>query len=529
LVIWPYFIAWALFLSAAPRIKPVNSLLITFSVYGMLLWVVYFVPDVTSYPLTLTWSESSHYYYASLIFSRSIYGHQTPLSILNPSRYMLQSIPFIIPSLPLWFHRLWQVLLWLGLTFAAGLALTKRVRPTGNALKLAVTAWFFMFCFQGPIYYQLMVVVLIVLLGFNREKLWLSFGFVALASLWGGISRVNWFPVAGMLAVTLYVLETPYEEKTFWQYWRWPIMTVIVGMALAFSSKAIYVALSGQQPAFFVMSFGMPLLGYRLLPNQAYGLGVIILALIAIFPALMVISWCVLPRLSDWKSLRLLALKAILVALLAAGLVVSTRIGGGNNIHNLDSFLVVLAVITVYVIFNWFIPDHPGTAQARILPVPLVMLAFLVPLVSVLSVLRPLPNLDKARAWSDIHQVEKIIEDYQTENGEILFINQRHLLVFNMIEGVELVDEYEKIDLMEMAMANNQIYLGQFWKDLDNQRFDLIISEPLRIVIRSAEDLFGEENNAWVENVTIPVLSSYEILIEMRISNMVVLIPKGGD
>lgn len=519
----------ALLLCATKKVKPLQSLLITFSVYGMFLWVIYYVPDVTHYPLTLYWSESSHYYNASLIFSRSIYGQQQLLSFLNPSRYLLQSLPFVVPSLPLWFHRLWQVLLWLGLTLASALALTKRIKPTGIDLQLGVTAWFFMFCFQGPVYYQLMVVILIVLLGFKKEKLGLSLGVVAIASLWAGISRVNWFPVAGLLAVTLYVLEIPYEDKSFWEYWRWPIFAVIVGMLFAFSSQAIYAVISGQHSAFFSLSFGMPLLGYRLLPNEAFGLGVIIWTLVATLPALLIILWLILPRLSMWKSLRLLALLSILVALMVAGLVVSSRIGGGNNIHNMDSFLVILAVITVYVTFNRFTPDKVGENKLRALPVPLVMLAFLVPLLFVFNVLRPLPTLDTGRAWADIQQVKTIIDDYRSENDEILFINQRHLLTFDVIEDVELVAEYEKIDLMEMAMASNHVYLNQFWDDLENHRFDLIISEPLRIIFRPSTDRFAEENNAWVDLVAIPLLDSYEILSELRNSDMVVLIPKAGD
>jgi len=519
----------ALFMSAAPFGQPSSSLLITFSVYGMLLWVFYFVPDVTDYPLTLAWSESSHYYYASLIFSRLIYGQQAPLSILNPSRYILQSIPFVVRSLPLWFHRLWQVMLWLGLTIACASALTKRLNPNVNVQKIVVTAWFFMFVFQGPIYYQLLIVVLIILLGFKKENLWRSFGFVIIASIWAGISRVNWFPVAGMLAVTLYVLESPYGEKTFWQYWHWPIMAVIVGMALAFSSQAIYVMLSGQSPDYFVMSFSMPLFGYRLLPNEAYGLGVIVWTLIAIFPALLINFWCVVPRVSEWKNLRLMSLLAILVALMAAGLVVSARIGGGDNIHNMDSFLVALAVITVYIVFNQFIPDHPSSTKAQPISFPLVIFAFLIPLTTVVNMLRPLPDLDKARAWSDIRQVERFISDFQNENGEILFIHQRHLITFNLIEDIELVNEYEKVDLMEMAMASNEIYLNEFWEDLENQRFDLIVSEPLRIVFRPSTDRFAEENNAWVESVAVPLLDSYVILSEMLDSNMVVMVPKSGD
>ena len=518
-----------LFIYGTGRYTLVQSMLVTFSVYGVILWLIYYLPNINNFPLTLSWSETSHYYYASLIFSRIIYGQRAPLSILNPSRYLLQSLPFLVPSLPLLFHRLWEVMLWLGISFASAVALSNRVKPADKLLKLALTAWFFMFCFQGPIYYQLMLVVLIVLLGFKKDRFWFSIGCVAVASLWAGISRVNWFPVAGMLAVTLYVLEVPYEDKSFWHYWGWPITAVILGMILAFGSSVVYTVISGQNPETFTLSFGMPLLGYRLLPSEAYGLGIIILTAIASLPALLIILWRVLPRARQWHSLRLLALLSVVISLIVAGLVVSARIGGGNNIHNLDSFLVILGVITVYVAFNRFTPDKPDDNQIKSLPMPIVLLAFLIPLVSTINVLRPFSKLDRQQAWADLQQVQDLIDNAQNENGEILFIHQRHLLIFNLIDNVDMVHEYEKVELMEMAMANNQTYLKKFLDDLQNQRFDLIITEPILIIIRPSTDIFAEENNAWVEHVSIPLLESYEIISEMRESNMVVLAPKGWD
>jgi hypothetical protein len=67
---------------------------------------------VTTYPLSMGWSEGSRYYYASLYFSKWIYGESVPLSTLHPSRYFLQSIPFLIPGLGITAHRFWQFLLW---------------------------------------------------------------------------------------------------------------------------------------------------------------------------------------------------------------------------------------------------------------------------------------------------------------------------------------------------------------------------------------------------------------------------------
>src|SRR5438093_8257271 len=59
---------------------------------------------VTNYPLSMRWSEGSRYYYASLYFSKWIYGESAPLSTLHPSRYLLQSIPFLIPGLSITVH-----------------------------------------------------------------------------------------------------------------------------------------------------------------------------------------------------------------------------------------------------------------------------------------------------------------------------------------------------------------------------------------------------------------------------------------
>ncbi len=71
-------------------------------------------------------------------------------------------------------HRLWQVLLWLGVTLAASLALLLHMKPEKWWAKLGLVAWFFMFCFQGPVYYHLMVVIILVLLKDLIIKNWVA-------------------------------------------------------------------------------------------------------------------------------------------------------------------------------------------------------------------------------------------------------------------------------------------------------------------------------------------------------------------
>ncbi len=92
-----------------------SSYLASLLIFGVVFIVAAKIPQVTSYPLSLGWSEASRYYYGSLVFSEKIYGLRLPLSIWHPSRYLLQSLPFLFSKLPIWIHRLWQVILWLGM------------------------------------------------------------------------------------------------------------------------------------------------------------------------------------------------------------------------------------------------------------------------------------------------------------------------------------------------------------------------------------------------------------------------------
>ncbi len=62
---------------------------------------------------------------------------------------------------------------------------------------------------------------------------------------------------------------------------------------------------------------------------------------------------------------------------------------------------------------------------------------------------------------------------------------------------------------MEMVMAGNDRYLIAFQDDLRKQRFDLIITEPLFENYKDRGDSWAEENNVWVEAVSVPILCNY--------------------
>lgn len=235
---------------------------------GVGLILLQYLPGISSYPLSLGWSEASRYYYGSLFFAKRIYGVSVPLSPLHPARYLLLAIPFAFGSLPIWAHRFWQVILWLGLSFLASVALVRRLRIENRFVRFLAIIWGALFLLQGPVYYHLTLCVIPVLLFFDIQKPWRTLAVVVISSLWAGICRVNWFPVPGALAIFLWLLENPIGKQPFYWYYKWPFIYGTFGMVAAFAAQAVYIALSGQPSWMYESTFTSDLLWYRLFPSQ---------------------------------------------------------------------------------------------------------------------------------------------------------------------------------------------------------------------------------------------------------------------
>ncbi len=63
---------------------------------------------------------------------------------------------------------------------------------------------------------------------------------------------------------------------------------------------------------------------------------------------------------------------------------------------------------------------------------------------------------------------------------------------------------------MVQAFHGNEACFYGFSEDIANQRFSLIITEPLRVVHRGSDHHFGDENDARVRWVSEPVFFYYE-------------------
>ncbi|MGD8732543.1 MAG: hypothetical protein PVH92_11735, partial [Anaerolineales bacterium] len=85
----------------AHSLRPEKNLIFVFSAVALAFGVLYrisiFSADISTYSFSLGWSEASRYYYASLFLSERIYGISVPPSVLHPTRYLIQAIPFLIP------------------------------------------------------------------------------------------------------------------------------------------------------------------------------------------------------------------------------------------------------------------------------------------------------------------------------------------------------------------------------------------------------------------------------------------------
>jgi len=551
-MVWPFsevFISlaprlWLLWLLALPGLvlvqaaRPGTSLFRAFLAsllgLGLVTELLTNLPALSASAFSLEWSEGSRYYNASLFAARQVYGTTLPLPILHPTRYFLQSLAFLVPGAGIAFHRLWQVFLWLACNGLAVWALVRRLKLANRFLAGLAAAWVFLFFFQGPIYYHLVLCSVPVLLWFDRNKFLRSLGVVLLASVWAGLSRINWYPAPGLLAATLYLLEERQGERPFWRYLLAPAAWVLAGTGLAFLVNQVYISISGNPPEVFGSALSSPLLWYRLFPNATYGPGLLLASLAAYLPLAAVLAFKLLPGLSRWAPIRLLGLAGVLGAFYAGGVVVSVKIGGGANLHNLDTFILFMAVVAAYIFFDLFTPDREAQPSARRsspaaaagLAVA-ILVAVAMPLTTAASSLSaiPAPKASPDRQAQVLAILQKLI-DSNAGNGPVLFITERQLVTFHSLKVTSFEPEYEKVFLMEMVMSGNQAYLSRFHTDLAQHHFSSIVTERMNSNIQDHTYQFSEENNLWVAQVETPVHATYQLTSQFDDLDLDVYTPK---
>jgi hypothetical protein len=534
-----YWVCWWLILlgMAALKLALQTSWQSGFACAAVLLGVTYEVllrfHLVTTYPLSMGWSEGSRYYYASLFFSRWVYGEAVPLSPLHPTRYFLQSIPFLIPSLGLSAHRFWQYLLWIVLTAGTAIALSRRATfPAERAFRWLLAGWYFLYILRVGIYYHLEVMVILPLLFVSAKHPWRSLIAVIAASLWAGISRVNWFPMPALIAIALYLLEVPVSSvapltlKSLMKYLAQPVLWLVLGLASALIAQAAYIPLSGNagNTEAFSSSFSSALLWDRLWPNESYGLGVIPGILIVTGPLLVILLLAAFRQWKEFHFLRWLGWLGMILVLFAGSVVVSTKIGGGGDLHNMDTYATLLGIVAVFFV-GGRVQNETGQPGKPVRPWAVLTYALVMPFLFLLPMLSPYPKFKLAAIQSGYHQLVETVNDLG-KKGPVLFINERQMVTFGDV-NVPLVPDYEVVTLMEMAMSGNQPYLDKFYSDLAHHRFAAIVATKQNLGIREDGPL-TEENNTWNSRISPYILCYYGpmLRVDSEITNVEVYVPQ---
>lgn len=512
LVWWLSLVGMYCLKSSSSRFSSAGALAAVLILQGTVARIASSLPDVSMNPFSLGWAETSRFYDASLFFSRQIYETRVPWAVLHPSLHLLLAIPFLIPGSPLWFHRVWQLFLRFGLTGALGVVFSRWLKIEDRILRWFFALWVFIYLLQGPIYLHLIVPVIIVLMGFSENNLRQTFFIVIIASMWAGLSRINWFPVPALMAAALYFLKKPVHGERVFRYLTVPLAWLITGILAALASQWVYIYLSGNIDNWhaFYSSTTSELLWYRLWPNPTYPLGIIPAIGFVSVPLILIIFWKLRSTGGILHPLRRWGVIVELIILLVGGVIVSIKIGGGGDLHNLDAFIILLMLVSGTLFWERQINEPDVPALPVFFPWQMVAFAILVPVWFGIQSIHPLSMFGYFRTDKALAQIRSAVGQTAQEGGEVLFISQRQLLTFGEITGVPLVEEYEKDYLIEMAMAHNKPYLTKFYNDIRKHRFALIVADTQWYKYQEAGENWGEENNLWVQAITEPLLCEYE-------------------
>jgi hypothetical protein len=504
-----------------------SVILFVFSVNARLLLVV-------DYPFSLSWSEGNRFYDYSLIFGQSLYNHDgvivNPYS--SPGRYGLWGILFLWEGLPIWAHRLWNVILHSLPPLLFAFFITRKLTP--SSLRIMVMMWIAVFLVTlAPLHAPFVIAsVILALFAFDESLVKRGISLVV-SGLYVGISRWTWVFAPGALGALIdLLLFYPKREGSWLKRILPTIVLVLLGILpgllpnlSAFHATASGESLTGQQP----------LLWYRLLPNDTLGPGVLFLALYYTAPLLILLAWWMISKRLQLDWLQMTAIWGALAGFFIVGLVISTKIGGGGDLHNLDMYLITL--LTVMTLSLTILVREPPPMNWRPWAIGLVIFLGLLPLYG-FTPFNPRADYHSRLDLADADDVEKSLLAIRAEvetaarQGEVLFMDQRQLVTFGYITGIPFISEYEKKYMMDQAMASNISYFEAYYRDLADRRFALIVTEPLRVVLKAEMGgMFSEENDAWVTWVSAPTLCYYEPLLTERSVGVQLLIPKSdpGD
>ena len=510
------------------RLVSIDSLGINFGILILVSAIDGYLLRVVDYPFSMYWSEGNRLYDYSLVFGQSLYNY--PGKIINPysspGRYALWGVLFLFDGLPIWAHRLWNLVLQIAPPLLFSFFLTRRLEPAG--LRRRTLLWIALFFIVlAPLHPPFVLgSVIVAWSAFDESPVKRGASLLA-AGAYLALSRWTWaFAPAAMGALIDLFLYYPHRTGNWFRRLLPTALLATLGAApgLYLNFRAFQTTLQGES-----LTGSQPLLWYRLLPNDTLGPGVLLLTLLYTGPLLIILAWWMVTKRLKLDAWQKLAAWGAILGFFAAGLVISTKIGGGGDLHNLDMYLTTLMLVVVLALTT--LAGNPERTPLPAWAAALVALLILLPVHQFLP-LDPAyggepSSLASPEKAQDILSTIRTEVDAASQQGEVLFMDQRQLLTFGYIPAVPFVPEYEKKYMMDQAMANNAGYFESYYRDLADKRFTLIVTEILRSKLKA--DLggsFSEENDAFVTWVSNPTLCFYEPVYTSKETNIMLLVPK---
>ncbi len=421
-------------------------------------------------------------------------------------------------------------------------------------IRFAAGLWAMLFLLQGPIYTPLVLAAILVACGWKRPLPW-ALALTFAAGFYAVMSRSTWVVAPAAFAVMLAFAQAQ-PDRSRWMrsillgaagllgavvYLKRETFSGLLNKLAAWGASAAAAAQDTIEsvsnadaaiggpvmftPAWFSYFLTrQPLIWSRLWPNETFKPGIVLGLLIAILPlTLLLILWAARKKwkLDGWQRALLILAQT---AFLSVGVLISVKIGGGSNLHNLDIFLIGLLLIGALAweagMGVWLAEKLRSGHWVGVI----VLAAILLPVAREAFSIEPkkYPPLETTR-----DAVEKIQQAVDANpDGEVLFLDQRQLLTFGVVPKIELIADYEKKWMMDEAMADNAAFFEPYIADLKAHRFDVIISEPLWVKFQGEGLDFSEENDLFVKWVSIPTLCYYEPQETFLDQGVQILIPR---
>ena len=413
---------------------------------------------IVNYPFSLSWSEGNRIWDYSLLFWKNHYliaENSTAAAFLDLGRQSLWGLAFLCKNLTIAGMRAWNAILYFLPPLLLGFILFRNKKISFPVLIL-LGLWTYNFLSEGPIYAPLIICAIMVLLAGETKSYLLTLLLVICAAFYANLTRFTWIlaPIVWSFLL-IYFREkksSPIQRnlKSFGAAVAGLVGGIILPNFIPIPTSSIILETNTSTDIFSSIKTifqNQDLLWYRLFPSKTFPMGILPALFLISIPIFIAFIIYIKEKNFQLEKAEKFYLIAALCGFLLMGCVVSVKIGGGSNLHNMDMFL--LTILLILHIFwknglaEWFMAE----IQKKCWVSGLMLFLLLYPSMRFITNVRSLSLPSSETVQTSLSEIQTAIDDLHGQ-GEILFIDQRQLLTFGNIDHVKLIGEYEKKLLM---------------------------------------------------------------------------------